>query len=153
MRGISEARLLDRQRRLREEYQGLRQKAQAIKAEMRVVSALLVEDVAELGPVPTPAPARSVAPAPADFELMGESAELKPKTVAAPAQNDVQGPLLEIVRSRPGIPRPDAQRMVLEVVPTSIQSARETVRRMLNKGKLRIEDGLLYLNENGTEGE
>lgn len=152
MRVITEAKLQEREQQLRAELKALRRRARGIHNELRIVEALAAElveipppQVAVMEPAARPVNSSANGHAPAAAETPHP---LSGRAPTGPAHmNRVQGPIFDLVKRSPGILRADAQRMVSEKVGNTIASSRETVRRMLVSGKLRQEEGRLYVND------
>lgn len=160
MRVITEAQLVDRKRMLREARRELRRKDRQYAAEEMFVDGLLaslvdvvpdatprVPEAVQEAPTATPPP---TSPATTETAVTQGAAEHDaPVFVRRPASEDspvskVQIPLLALVAAEPGILRADAQRNVATQVGTTVQSVRESVRRMVKAKKLQQVGERLY---------
>ena len=123
MRVVTEDVLVGKAQALDDRLRELRAQTVAVEAERRVIASLL----AQLVDVPASVKRSNGA-------VTGGKPK-KPGTAGS-----VAGPLLGIVREKTGIHRQQAQRKLVELTGTTMQSARETVRRLLRKGVIRMDD-------------
>lgn len=166
MRVLTEDKLLALRRQLEGELSQLAKRARAIRAEVRILDSLAAELTEIEAPSPEPAApvsgaddtARRVSDALDEYAGNRDRDEEldivpQPDSSASPI-NRVQTPILDLVRRRPGMPRPVVQRLIADSGLTTVESARETVRRMLANGKLRTDGAnRLFVNEEAAGDE
>lgn len=158
MRVLTEAKLFARKRALEEQRRELRRKHRQITAELRVLDSLSADlDDLPAEPLPPPVAAQSnmtggvriadLLSRPQDDTAAEKSSDApffrQPASENSPISK-VQIPVWELVTMRPGIHRILVQKSVADQVGTSIDSVRETIRRMVRAGKLRQDNHRLF---------
>lgn len=156
MRVITEEQLLARKREIKAKRRALRREDRRYAAEEMVLDGWLAElvDVEEpAAPEPDERTDPEEASPPATETISDPDPPADTNTasvfVRQPASEDspvskVQIPVLSRVKGEPGMLRIDVQREVAEQVGTSVQSVRESVRRMIKAGKLQQVGERLY---------
>jgi hypothetical protein len=140
MRVITEEKLLAKRHQLKAELADLKRRARAIGAEMTFLDRL-AEDFTDLT-APEATPSENGAADEGSSDGAPEGGYVVVPDPSGSPINKIQNPIMDLVTRYPGIRRSVVQRQIANSGLTSVESARETVRRMVTNGKLRMDEGM-----------